>query len=850
MQRRVFISAVSDELKSYRVLVDQKLRLRGYEPVVQEIFDLTDQAILDKLRDKISGCEAVICLIGAAYGAEPMQPPAGAPRRSFTQWEFFLAQELKKNVYRLVATDAAPVDHPNAESDELRALQQTFRADVTGDRDWRSFANQAELRAEIAELRFPWEPARAGDSKPQNLPASLGTLFKGRDEFLKTLHERLTAAAGHVAAITPRHAIHGLGGVGKTQLAVEYGWRYRDDYTALLYVFADSPQALLANLARLTGVLQISGLDQQGDPERAQGVLDWLREHPGWYLVIDNVDTREAVQGVTATLDRLVGGHVVITSRIAQWPDLVEPLGLDVLVPDDGVAYLLEAARQRDRAADDVDQARALVGLLDGLALALTQSAAYINRYKIGFAEYRRRWQSGAERVQSWHDAKAMTYPRSVAVTWNTSVEQLSAGGRRLLELLAWLAPEPIPREFLTGMKSANPLDEAGVDAPEEMLAELADLSLVKLTANSVEVHRLVQEITRNQVAADERAGRVKVLLALFDVNELGNPTDLQTWPRWEPLAPHLAALVEHADALEVAEGTARWMNGLGLYLAERIRLVEAERLYRRALAIDEQSYGPNHSDVARDLNNLATLLQATNRLGEAEPLMHRVVTIVEKSLGQDHPNVATALNNLAQLLQATNRLGEAEPLMRRALAIDEQSHGPDHPKVARDLINLAALLQDTNRLGEAEPLMRRALVIDEQSYGPDHPDVARALNNLAQLLQATNRLGEAEPLMRRALAINEQSYGPDHPDVARALNNLAQLLQATNRLGEAEPLMRRHLEIFLQFTTATGHEHPHLRDAVANYTALLEEMGRTPHEVEARLAALTRQFGTGDSGE
>jgi tetratricopeptide (TPR) repeat protein len=214
------------------------------------------------------------------------------------------------------------------------------------------------------------------------------------------------------------------------------------------------------------------------------------------------------------------------------------------------------------------------------------------------------------------------------------------------------------------------------------------------------------------------------------------------------------------------------------------------------------------HPNVAIRLNNLAQLLQATNRLAEAEPLMRRALAIDEQSFGTNHPKVAIRLNNLAQLLQATNRLAEAEPLMRRALAIDEQSFGTSTP-VAIDLNNLAQLLQATNRLAEAEPLMRRALAIDEQSFGNEHPNVAirpeqpgpvapghqpagrgraadapgaghrRAelrdehpnvaidLNNLAQLLQATNRLAEAEPLMRRALAIDEQSYGTEHPNVA-----------------------------------------------------------------------------------
>ncbi|MBE9571895.1 MAG: tetratricopeptide repeat protein, partial [Proteobacteria bacterium] len=143
-----------------------------------------------------------------------------------------------------------------------------------------------------------------------------------------------------------------------------------------------------------------------------------------------------------------------------------------------------------------------------------------------------------------------------------------------------------------------------------------------------------------------------------------------------------------------------------------------------------------------------------------------------------------------------------------------------------------------------AEPLIRRALTIDEQSYGENHPNVATDLNNLAQLLQATNRLAEAEPLIRRALTIDKQSYGENHPTVAIRLNNLATLLYATNRLAEAEPLSRRMVEILLQFTSETGHPHPHLQDAVNNYAALLQTMGCSAKDIKGALKMMGKRFG------
>jgi len=162
---------------------------------------------------------------------------------------------------------------------------------------------------------------------------------------------------------------------------------------------------------------------------------------------------------------------------------------------------------------------------------------------------------------------------------------------------------------------------------------------------------------------------------------------------------------------------------------------------------------------------------------------------------------------------------------------------GDDGPRLASQV---AGPLLHLGNFAAAERLNRRAV----DRTRPDNPGYATRLNNLAALLDATNRLAEADPLYRRALAIDEASYGLDHPDVARDLNNLALLLKATNRVAEAEPLSRRMVEIVLQFTRATGHEHPHLEDAVNNCTALLAAIGLSKAQIEARLNEIGRQFG------
>ena len=329
--------------------------------------------------------------------------------------------------------------------------------------------------------------------------------------------------------------------------------------------------------------------------------------------------------------------------------------------------------------------------------------------------------------------------------------------------------------------------------------------SLVRLRACLLDVDRFLEIFKRDQ----EELRRYWVVLG--EERTMGGPY-LASFEEWSKRP----ALEDSRISLAA--------NELAYFLNVAALFAEAEPLYRRALAIREQSLGPDHPNVAIALNNLAGLLKDTNRLAEAEPLFRRVIAILEKNDPERQPNYAGSLSNLATLLQATNWLSEAEPLMRRALEIDERSFGPEHPNVATDLNSLAGLLYATNRLAEAEPLMRRALAILEQSLGSGHPNVAGALNNLAQLLQATNRLAEAEPLMRRALMIVERSFGPDHPEVAIHLNNLALLLQATNRLAEAEPLYRRALAIWEQ---SLGPDHPNVASTLNNLAQLLYATNR-----------------------
>jgi hypothetical protein len=754
--------------------------------------------------------------------------PPGVTDASYTQWEFYFARHFRRRLSIYIATDAWQPDRPAPAGDraDLQAALLAHIVDQQGlDRDY--FGTVDRLCHLVLKEDWPKEKL----AKPTLLPyASLGDLFIGRDDDLVRLHDSLNRSAG--AAITSS-ALLGLGGMGKTRLAVEYAARYADDYTALLFAIAETPDDLHRNLAALTGVLGLRALNAADDATRLQGVLDRLGNNPGWLLILDNVDSTEAAEAVGSLMGRLRGGRVLLTSRLASVPAEFARLDLDLLAPDDAAGFMLRRTAGRRRIAPgDATDAAALAKDLGYLALALEQAGAYIAAapLRMSLADYRALLRDSFAEVMEWSDPLVTHYPRAVAATWQTSVAKLDAAARALLERLAFLAPDPVPATLLDVAAPG-----VGPDEARRGLRGLATYLLISGAADghSFTVHRLMQDVTRREMeAAGTARERLTEALGWVSAAFVGDPQDVRSWPVLDPLTPHADAVAAHADAARIVDPTARLMSRMGVLLLAKALHARAEPLMRRALAIGEARLGNDHPTVAIRLNNLAALLQATNRLGEAEPLMRRALAINEASLGKDDPNVATDLNNLGGLLRATNRLGEAEPLMCRALAIDEASLGKDHPTVARDLSNLASLLQDTNRLGEAELLMRRALAIDETSLGKGHPSVARDLNNLAALLRDTSRLGEAEPLLRRALAITEASLGNDHPNVATALSNLAELLRTTNRLGEAEPLMRRALAID---ETSLGKHHPNFATALNNLAQLLQDASR-PGEAEPLL--------------
>jgi tetratricopeptide (TPR) repeat protein len=611
-------------------------------------------------------------------------------------------------------------------------------------------------------------PPRSRTEAPllHNLPfPPLGELLKGRSEELQALAQALAdeGPSGLQALV-----LHGLGGIGKTRLAIEYAWRFGRRHPAALFVLADSPDGLSSGIASLArpDLLDLPERASRSEHEAVSSVLRWLRENPGWLLILDKVDTREARLAVTRLLPALTRGRVIITSRRRDWPAGVRRRALDRIRLQPAAEFLLErTGEDRRRETDEAGQALRLAELLDGLPLALEQAAAYVVHNQLSLTQYLDAWQREGESVLAWYDEGVMQYPASLAITWQRSFQQLAPTAQEILRLASFLAPDPIPAACF------DPGD----------LAALSSLSLISAQGELFAVHRLVQEVVRQSIPEEERGEWLGRALELVDRHGPVQPDDVSTWPVWDLLRPHTVQLLAYASELGWMDypSASRLEGELGVLLYGKSLYAESEPVMRSTLARDERLYGGEDEHVAVSLTNLALLLKDTGRAAEAEPLLRRALAVMNARYGDRDARVTKQINGLAVLLIERSGWEEAEGLMRKALEIDREAHGERHVSVGRDLHNLALVLRGTGRLAEAEAMVRHSLEIGIEVHGRTHPRVARRIQILAGILRDLGRSIEAEPLAREALEIFERSLGPDHPSTQSARKDLSSLTAA-----------------------------------------------------------------------
>jgi len=660
---------------------------------------------------------------------------------------------------------------------------------------------------------------------------------------LKHLHDAFQNA--NTAAIT--QAISGLGGIGKTALAVEYAYRYAKDYTYRFMVNASGTTTLNDDYKRIAEYMGLT-LAADAKPEAViAAVQHWLDNNTGYLMILDNADFSAdyTAKQLQEFLPHNPQGHLLITSRAQALPANLNVMANDVLalgVLSETEAVELLTTRVKGRGAilptAEQEAALALAKELGYLALALEQAAAYIATKNTTFVAYLSLYRKESLRLLEKNKPQVGGYKQTVATTWNISFDEVAKAepaAADLLTLCAFLAPENIPDEIVVTAASGEiesiqaffgNLEDAEVNLARynELLEPLMNYSLVAKDEEKAtfSLHRLVQAVRKDSLSAPEllqwAETSVKTVRRAFPSAEFG------TWATCERLITHCQAVIAgypaaNSDRLSLANLCA-WT---GYYFNSQGRSAEAEPLFEEALEIFRKALPEGHPDIATSLNNLALLYKSQGRSAEAEPLYDEALKICRKALPEGHPDIATSLNNLALLYKSQGRSAEAEPLYDEALKIWRKALPEGHPDIATSLNNLALLYKSQGRSAEAEPLYDEALKIRRKALPEGHPDIANSLNNLAELYRGQGRYGEAEPLYDEALAIRRKVLPEGHPDIAVSLNNLALSYRSQGRLTRVEPLLVEALEIWRK---ALPDNHPNIATVLYSLGYIYQSRG------------------------
>ncbi len=663
----------------------------------------------------------------------------------------------------------------------------------------------------------------------ENVPYARNPYFTGRDTILHNLHEALSRDSA--TALTQGYAISGLGGIGKTQTAVEYTYRYRSEYRFIFWIRAETEVELQAGFVEIAWLLDLPEQHATNPADTVQAVKHWLEHTSAWLLVFDNADTPELLK---ASYPRTPRGHILLTSRA----QLFDTLGIDStfalakMTPEEALDFLYKRTARAQSDPTEKHTAEKLASELGYLPLALEQAAAYIVAKTARFQDYLTSYQRQRLALLNKAQPKTGEYPASIAKTWELNFQEVKQVpvAAEILRVSAFLSPEAIPLELLTeGASQLGPVLAEALATSEDPLAlnealePLTRYSLIRLDVDTqtYSMHRMVQEVVKDQMGGEQQAQWAERVVRA--VAQSFPEVNYQTWTRCERLIPHALLCATHIDHWSMTFWEARnVLNEAGKYFYQRGQYREAEPFWTRYLAICEQVLGPEHPDILGSLNNLALLYRKQGKYEQAEPLYQRALTTRERVLGPEHPDTLSTVNNLAHLYHSQGKYEEAEPLYQRALETRERVLGPEHPDTAQTLGNLAVFYDVQGKYEQAEPLFQRALTTHERVLGPEHPDTLSTINNLAVFYDVQGKYEQAEPLFQRALTTRERVLGPEHPDTLSTVNNLAVLYHSQGKYEQAEPLYQRALTTRER---VLGADHPKTKRVRNNYAILLQDM-------------------------
>ena len=699
------------------------------------------------------------------------------------------------------------------------------------------------------------DPALARASSSITVPAIWSVpfvrnpFFTGREQMLQRLHERLHM--GQQQRRLPQ-ALCGLAGIGKTQTAIEYCYRYAQEYQAVLWLRAETRDMLLADLLALADLLGLPEREQHEPQRIVEAVKTWLRTHRDWLLVFDNLEDLYLLQYIASCIHR---GHVLLTMRAQTTGTLAQNLELQKMEEREAALFLLRRAKLlapgaslEDASAADCDRAVEIARLLDGLPLALDQAGAYIEETGCSLSDYLDRYHRRRAPLLHRRGRSTSSHPASVAATLSLMIERVEARhapAADLLRLCAFLQADAIPEGLILDGATAlgtllAPLtrDASAFDSAIKMLR---NFSLIQRHASSkmLSLHRLVQAVVQDQLGESGQRQWTERVVALVG-HAFPTAIDDVNWSRRQiylPQALACVALIERWQLVSYEAG--RLLLRTGYCLLERSQYAEAEKLLLRARDILLRTVGEQHADYAYSLNNLGLSYQYQGRYEEAEPLYCQSLRIREELFGSEHYTIAESLHNLGGLCYDLGHYAQAEAFVQRALPIMQKLFGPEDLLPLHLLNNLGFIYIRRGAYAQAEPLLQRVATLREKRLGIEHPDTLISLYLLANLYVAHKEYEQAEALHQQVLALREKQLGSQHDNVGDSLHSLAQLYHEQGRCDEAEKYYRRALAVYEH---TLGAQHPSTAQVLSNLARLLLEQGQLAEGEELCRRALTAQ--------
>ncbi len=794
------------------------------------------QEIEQAVRDLFAGVPATIGdqRLSIGYNARQFSAHVGEHALNISGFNVVVGSEIRGDLNQIAIVLPQPID-------QLEVAKAIF--------------------ASLPRTTIP-EPDHSALAQCSRMTMFRNEQFVGRSDELVALAEHLAESKPTVITTT------GIGGVGKTNLATEFVYRYGQYFAGGVFWVDCSDPSFIATHVAACGGTQHLGLFRDDDQailleERVKRVLHEWQDPIPRLLIFDNCESPDILDQYRPH----VGGcRIIVTARRPQWLNMLI-LMLGVLPRHESVLLLQKLASHLS-----AGQAEAIANELGDLPLALHVAGCYLDRYQQeeNPEQYLHRLRTINVLEHPALKGKAFLSDESlptkheldVAKTFAISLDRLdrrspiSQQALMFLDYLSHLAPNTaVPRDFLERLPTATN-DRFDRD---DALARTLQIGLVESQGHhAVRIHQLIHEFLYQTLASTQAQITIEDVMKDFakQIGEAGYPL------AFVPYEIHARFVVKHA-LKEQNIRVATLINNVGVLLKNRGNFSEAEALFRQAIQIWRTlGYNLDSVEITPPLDNLAGLLQDTGRYTEAQSTYEHVLGVRRNSLGsnnsftasslnnsatfaarmgdfakaehllrealnvfnQGDKDTATVLSNLGEVLNDQGKYNEAESYYRRALAIREKQLGLHHPDTANSYNNLSHLLYRMARYAEAEPFLRRALEINTATLGDDQAMVALTRNNLAECLRITGKPQEAESLFQQSLSSTEKTFGANHPNTAVILNNLGEINRELQRYAEAETLHRRALAIR---ESQLGTDHPETVNSLNNLGLLLKNTQR-----------------------